>query len=132
MTNTIKACVVSEIDTVLGRKLIIPTDTATIVPFDDELEAHYFCALANSEPFGKYVKSFSSAGRGFGSAAILKRVAITKFKKSNSLHRRLAILSKTCHEGVACADDKALAKHEAEIDEAVHEYWALKRKSARR
>lgn len=113
MTNTIKACVVSELDTDLGTKTVVPTDTATIVPFEVEDEAHYFCSIVNSSLFRWCVQSFSSAGRGFGSAAILKRIRIDRFNVQDADHNLLADLSKVCHaaastEGLAATQDAEL------------------------
>lgn len=93
MANTIKAAVVSEVDTKIGRKPLIPTDTATIVPLETKEEAHFFCSVVNSSPFRWFINSFSSAGRGFGSAAILKHVSVPAYDRRDELQSQLVILS---------------------------------------
>jgi hypothetical protein len=123
MSNTIKACVVSDIKTNFGIKQIIPTDTATVVPFEREDEAHYFCSVVNSFLFRCCVQSFSSAGRGFGSAAILKRIRIDRYSRKNPTHSSLAELSQACHKLVRDEDDTILAKREAEIEKFAAKLW---------
>jgi hypothetical protein len=125
MANTIRAVVVSEIDTPIGRRLVVPTDTATIVPFDDMDEAHFFCSVVNSSPFGWFVHSFSAAGRGFGSAGILARVQVPRFDGRNKLHTRLSNLSQTCHSAAHAGDLTQVAALEAQIDEAVAKLWGV-------
>jgi len=123
MSNSIKASVVSEINTCLGAKQIIPTDTATIVSFDTEEEAHFFCAVVNSFLFGCCVQSFSSAGRGFGSAGILKRIRIDRFSRKDPTHLALANMSKACHELTQDKKEPLLAKREIELDELTATLW---------
>jgi len=125
MSNTIKACVVSEVRTGLGIKQIIPTDTATIVSFENEDEAHYFCAIVNSGLFRCRVQSFSSAGRGFGSAGILKRVRIGRFSPKDKTHVSLAQLSKECHELARNENASLLSKREAEIEQLAAKTWDI-------
>jgi hypothetical protein len=122
MSGTIRAYVISDIDTELGIKQLIPTDTATIVPFEKSIEAHYFCALVNSRPFQEFVSSFSSAGRGFGSAAILQRVKLPRFDTKDTVHAGLARLSEKCHKDAATGRD--LSEAEAEIEALVQRVWS--------
>jgi len=125
MTNRIGAAVVSHCDTQLGRKLVIPTDTTTLVPFENEDEAHYFCALLNSTPSCLFIKRFSSAGRGFGSPSILENLHIPEFNITNSSHTNLSILSKKCHDATAQGNTKRLLKLEAEVDKAAAKLWDI-------
>lgn len=117
MNRTINACVVSEMQTPLGVKQVIPADTATIVAFDSESEAHYFCAIANSSLFQRFVASFSAAGRGFGSSAILERVHVAAFDEADARHCRLRDLSIACH--TAAQEGGQLQGMEREIDAVV-------------
>jgi len=125
MTNTIKACVVSELQTDIGIKLVIPTDTTTIVPFDSEDEAHYFCSIVNSSLFSWCVESFSSAGRGFGSAAILKRIGIDLFDRKNADHQLLSDLSKLCHEATTKGDTAVLEDAELRLNGVAARLWGI-------
>jgi SAM-dependent methyltransferase len=125
MANTIRATVISDIETQIGRKQVIPTDTATIVPFDKKDEAHFFCSAANSSPFRWFVHSFSSAGRGFGSAGILERVQVPPFNSSDKLHVELSSLSQACHTAVAKEDLKIVESLEGKIDKAAAKLWGI-------
>ena len=125
MTNTIKACVISDLQTDIGIKLVIPTDTTTIVPFEFEDEAHYFCAIVNSSLFKWCVESFSSAGRGFGSAAILKRIGIDLFNRKNADHKLLSDLSKLCHEATSEDDSAVLEDAELRVNEVAARLWGI-------
>jgi len=125
MSNIIKACVISDVQTELGLKKLIPTDTATIVPFQNKEEAHYFCAIVNSSLFRSRVQSFSASGRGFGSAAILQHIRIDRFEPHNLIHVALAELSEACHELVSRRDESLLRKREAELDQLAAELWEV-------
>ena len=59
------AVVLSKVETPIGEKDVIPTDTSSLIPFKSEAEAHYVCAILNSTLVRFYVRSYSSAGRGF-------------------------------------------------------------------
>jgi len=67
---------------------------------DDEMEAHYLCAILNSDVVNEAIKPYQTKGL-FGERDIVRRpfmLPIPKFDPSNPVHRRLAELSKTCHE----------------------------------
>jgi hypothetical protein len=98
MANDMKAVVLSKINTPIGEKEVIPTDTTSLIPFGSEDEAHYVCAILNSHPVRFFVKSFSSAGRGFGAPSIIKYLRIPKYGKSDQQHRKLSSLSKKAHD----------------------------------
>jgi len=127
MANTIKAAVVSEIPTVIGQKPPIPTDTATIAPFESKDRAHYFCAVVNSSPFRWFVKSFSAAGRGFGSAAILKHISIPTYDQKNRLHTDLTALSLDCHQAAQSGQPTLLQDLETKIDSIAAQIWTITR-----
>jgi len=128
MSNAIKAAVVSEVDTPIGRKTLIPTDTATIVPFESEDEAHYFCSIVNSSPFRWFVTSFSSAGRGFGSAAILKHILIPDFDRKDPTHKLLSSSSLRCHDAAKKGDTRLLEELEPEVDSLSVGLWRMTNK----
>jgi methylase of polypeptide subunit release factors len=97
MSNDIYGAVISQIKTSIGYKTIIPLHTTAFIATNNETEAHYLCAIINSKPVRDFVKSFSSAGRGFGTPSVMKHVAIPKFDPENPLHQKLAEISKKCH-----------------------------------
>ncbi len=112
MAADLAAAVVSEWDGPLGRKPLLPLETTAFIGTQDPMEAHYLCAIMNSEPVGSFVKSFSSAGRGFGTPYVASRIRIPLFNPADQGHRRLAELSQTLHGGADLEGEK-------EIDAAV-------------
>jgi len=98
MANDITAVVLSKIFTPIGEKDEIPTDTTSLIAFNGEDEAHYFCAILNSSVVRFFIQSYSSAGRGFGAPSIIKHLRIPKYAKSNPQHQKLSSLSKQAHE----------------------------------
>ena len=97
MAGDIVAAVVSQHRTPFGYKMVIPTDTTSLFATDNEAVAHYICAIINSKLVREFIKSFSSAGRGFGAPSVMNHVGIPKFDPKNELHQKLAQLSKTLH-----------------------------------
>jgi len=132
MTTDIVATVVSEIKTLseektsFGYKQVIPLDTTVFFPVDNESEAHYLCAIINSKPVRDFIKSFSSAGRGFGTPSVMEHVGIPKFDPKNPLHQKLAEISKKCHQLKAEGKEKEIAKLEKENDELVKQLFGIK------
>lgn len=113
-------------------KPIIPLETATMVAFDNELEAHYFCAYVNSSLFRLAVKSYSVHGTGgFGSPHVLTNVAVPVFVEEDEDFIELASFSRRAHELALVAHDgdksrKAeLRRVEVEIDRAAAALWGL-------
>jgi hypothetical protein len=97
MANDLEAVVLSKVKTPIGEKDVIPTDTTSLIPFKNEDEAHYVCAILNSSPIRFCVRSYSSAGRGFGAPSIVKHFEIPKYERSNEGHRKASELSKKAH-----------------------------------
>ncbi|HRD22802.1 MAG TPA: N-6 DNA methylase [Candidatus Hydrothermia bacterium] len=126
MANDIIAAVVSQVKTPFGYKIIIGTDTTSLFSTDSESEAHYLCAIINSKPVRDFIKSFSSAGRGFGTPSVMEHVGIPKFDPKNPLHQKLAEISKKCHQLKAEGKEKEIEKLEKENDELVCELFNIK------
>jgi methylase of polypeptide subunit release factors len=117
MSNDIYAAVISQHKTLFGFKIIIPTKTVAMFATNNELEAHYLCAIINSKPVRDFIKSFSSAGRGFGTPSVMTHVGIPKFDFKNPIHRKLAEKSKICHELKSKEKDEEISSIESEITE---------------
>jgi len=98
MASDIIAAVISQVKTPFGYRTVIPTDTTSLFATDNEPEAHYLCAVINSTPVREFIRSYSSAGRGFGAPSVMNHVRIAKFDAANRLHQRLARLSTTIHQ----------------------------------
>jgi len=127
MSNDVYATVISKIKTVLGFKDIIPLHTTALIATDNESEAHYLCAIINSEPVRDFIKSFSSAGRGFGTPSVMEHVGIQKFDSKNKLHQKLAEISKKCHALKLEGKEKEIENLERENDGLVKELFSNKK-----
>jgi hypothetical protein len=125
MTTDITAAVISEIKTPFNYKQVIPLDTTVIFPVNNESEAHYLCAIINSSPVREFIKSFSSAGRGFGTPSVMEHVGIPKFDPKNELHQKLAEISKKCHQLKSEGKEKEIEKLEKENDEWVKKLFNI-------
>jgi len=126
MSNDIVAGVVSQIKTDMGFKIAIPLHTTSFFATDNESEAHYLCAIINSKPVREFIKSFSSAGRGFGTPSVMQHVGIPKFDPQSPLHQKLAEISKKCHQLKAEGKEKEIEKLEKEIDKLVKILFGIK------
>ena len=127
MTNDLIASVVSQAKTCFGFKTIIPLHTVGLISANNESEAHYLCAIINSKPVSDFVKSFSSAGRGFGTPSVMEHVAIPKFDTRNQLHKKLAENSKTCHQLKAKGEEKGIENLEKINDFLVEQLLGIKK-----
>jgi len=126
MDNTIRAAVIGTVDDPsVGRKVLIPIDTVTLVDTATAEEAHFVCGLMNSSITRMVVSSFSASGRGFGTPTILDYVPLPKYDPANPIHTRLAELSQQAHQLAAAGDEAGLAAVEAQVDEAAVELWGI-------
>ena len=125
MTNDIYACVITQYKTPFGYKMIIPMDTTSFIGVEQFDEAHYLCAIINSNPVRDFIKSFSSAGRGFGAPSVMEHIAIPKFDPKNKLHQKLAEISKKCHQLKAENKDKGITKLEKQLDGLVKKLFGI-------
>nr|CAI64106.1 hypothetical protein [uncultured archaeon]CAI64243.1 hypothetical protein [uncultured archaeon]CBH36627.1 hypothetical protein BSM_01040 [uncultured archaeon] len=126
MASDLEAVVLSKVKTPIGEKDVIPTDTTSLIPFKNEEEAHYVCAILNSSPVRFCVRSYSSAGRGFGAPSIIKHFGIPKYEKNNEGQRKLSELSKKAHglakqqyEQKDLEAQEELREVEEEVDRAI-------------
>ncbi|MEW6409149.1 MAG: N-6 DNA methylase [Nitrospirota bacterium] len=122
-TSKISAVVLSSIKTDFGTKLIIPTDPTAFFPTNDKNEAHYLCAILNSEIINGFIRSFSSAGRGFGAPSVMNNLAIPKFNSDNKIHKRLAELSEEAHSLVQRG--KSIEDIQKDINLLVRKLWNI-------
>lgn len=126
MSNDIVAAVISQIKTPLGFKTIIPLHTTAIIPTGNEAEAHYLCAIINSSPVREFIKSFSSAGRGFGTPSVMEHISIPKFDPKNTVHQKLSELSKKLHEHKRKDEDLEVEKLERKVDSVTRALFGIK------
>jgi SAM-dependent methyltransferase len=118
MANDIHAAVISQHKTVFGFKTIIPSDTTSLFATQVEDEAHYLCATINSIPVREFIKTYSSAGRGFGTPSVMKHVGIPKYDPTNLLHNDLAKTSRILHElKIKDSESNLIVELEKQVDE---------------
>jgi hypothetical protein len=122
MANDLVAAVIGQHKTVMGWKTIIPTDTTSLFATEKEDEAHYLCAILNSLPVRNFIKSYSSAGRGFGAPSVMEHIGIPKFDTKNKNHIKLSELSKELHRLRAEGKETEMGKLEDEVNA---EAWKL-------
>jgi hypothetical protein len=70
----------------------------------------------------KFIKSYSSAGRGFGAPSVMEHVGIPKFDTKNKNHIKLSELSKELHRLRVDGKEAEMGKLEDEVNAAV---WKL-------
>jgi len=101
-------------------------DTSTYVFGTDlEEEAHYLCAILNSDIVNQAIKPSQTKGL-YGERTIHKRplmLPIPKFDLNNPIHRRLAELSKKCHDKTSklMLTSKRVAGRRKEAKEVIKE-----------
>jgi hypothetical protein len=125
MSDDITAAVISQHKTELGYKQLVSTHTTSLIATNNELEAHYLCAIVNSNPVRDFIKSYSSAGRGFGTPSVMEHVGIAKFDLKNKLHMRLAQISVSCHRLKIEEKEEEITELEKENDELVKKLFSL-------
>ena len=124
MASKMSAVVLSNIRTDFGTKTLVSTDTTAFFAVDNKDEAHYVCAILNSEIVNDFIRSFSSAGRGFGAPSIMNNFAIPGFNNSNETHKQLTELSEKAHNLVKRG--KSIESIEQKINVVVKRLWNIK------
>ena len=124
MASKMSAVMLSSIKTEFGIKPLISTETTALFPVDNKEEAHYLCAILNSELVNNFIKSFSSAGRGFGTPSVMNNIAIPRFQPNSRVHQKLAELSEKAHRLVKRGNP--IDNIEKEINSLVRKLWNIK------
>lgn len=125
MASDLVAAVISQWKTPMGHKTIIPTDTTALIAAKSKEEAHYLCAIINSSMVRRFIKSYSSAGRGFGAPSVMQQVGIPKFDKNDKLHCDLSDASITLHNLAKKQDVDAIKKAEPHVDKLVAKMFKM-------
>jgi hypothetical protein len=127
MASDLVAAVMGQTKTPYGWKLIIPTDTTSLFAAEREDEAHYLCAILNSPSVRTFIKSYSSAGRGFGSPSVMEHVGIPQFDEQNKVHKRLSTLSKSLHRLKAQRQTAAMQDLEEQVNMNVIKLFGIEK-----
>jgi len=125
MSDDIISCVVSTNSTPIGHKKIVPQHTTAFFSCGNKDEAHFLCAILNSQPVREFVKTFSSAGRGFGSPSVIKHIRIPKFQPQDEVHSKLSESSKRLHEITAERENGSIKQLELEVDKLVARLFCI-------
>lgn len=116
-SSEFECAVVSSVD---GR-VIVPDHKLMLVPFDNEDESHYVCALLASTIARFIVQAYTISTQ--QSTHILNNIKIPKYVAENETHKDLARLSKQCHEKASAGI--SVSDLEEQIDELAAELWGL-------
>ncbi len=115
------SCVVStKPDGVLKGKLVIPDSKVLFCGLDDKEEAHYLCAVLNSQPITELIEGYTiELQRG---TDILENVKIPKFDPSDKLHASLSSLSEQAH-ALYLQERAGMQAIQNKIDNRVLDLW---------
>lgn len=99
MDKRLTAAVASEtFDPLLGARPMIPQETCVLVACDSSDEAHYLCALLNSEAVQQVVAAHSvRGGKGFGTPGMMAYLNLRRFDAANARHQELVAQSRAAH-----------------------------------
>ncbi len=107
-------------------KVVVPQHIITLVPLDNENEAHFVCAAMNSSPVNFALQSYSERGsKSFGTPHVLQNISVPRYDPANPTHRQLAALSQQAHAATAAGEAARVAEIEAEIDVLAARLWGL-------
>ena len=119
MERMIRAAVVEPVDEpLLGRRPLVPQETCVLIACASADEAHYLCAVLNSQRTGALVAAHSVVGgKGFGTPGMLEYLGLRRFDASDRRHAALAACSRQAHELASkrhtpCADDFSAIQRE--------------------
>lgn len=104
----------------LGEKVVVPDHTVVAIATQDEMEAHFVCAMLNSSPAQFIVVGYVVL---HPSPHVLKNIRILRYDPKNEIHEELARLSMQCHEKVAAGI--SVNELEERIDMLAAEIWGL-------
>ncbi|MBM4167289.1 MAG: hypothetical protein FJ218_10290 [Ignavibacteria bacterium] len=74
----------------------------------------------------EFIKSYSSAGRGFGTPSVMQHIGIPKFEEKNKVHQKLSELSLMLHQLKAKGEEEKMTMLEKELDETVMKLFSGK------
>ena len=66
-----------------------------------------------------FIKSYSSAGRGFGAPSVLNHIGLTKYDPGNNLHCEISENSKLIHNFICSNNKNDIEKEESKNENLV-------------
>jgi hypothetical protein len=100
MDRQINAAVIETavVDPLLRRRAVVPQETCVLVACNSTDEAHYLCALLNSDRINERVAAHSVRnGKGFGTPGMLEFLGLRRFHPDDPRHQELAARSRRAH-----------------------------------
>ena len=85
-------------DQLLGEKLLIPDGTIYFIPLDTKEEAHFVCAVLNSELVRRFLSARSGKSKRGLSKKVMEQIALPLFDPNDSRHVELALWSLKMHQ----------------------------------
>lgn len=95
----------------LGEKTVVPGDHYMFVATEDRRTAHFLCALLNSAPYQRTLRTLASGGKASLSKSVVSELALPSWPGTDRA-RRLAECSMALHDLVAEGADDAAAIEE--------------------
>ncbi len=108
-----------------SRAIIPATGTTSYASFNEADPAHFLCALLNSTPVNAYIRSFSSAGRGFGAPSVVGKLNLPTFFSKVGLHKDIVALAKSCQTAAIAGEADRLNTFKKELDHLVGSLWGI-------
>ena len=106
-----------------GERSILNDQTAYLIPFDNEAEAHYLAALLNSSPVRLF---YSCLAYKHTSVNFIQGLAIENYQpQRNNKHEMLSSLSQQCHTAKQKNRQGEVATLEAEINAIAARMWKI-------
>ncbi len=118
------AAVLTRLATPFGRKEVISTDTTSFMVAASRAEAHYLCAVLDSDVVNDYIRSFSEGGRGFGAPSVMQNLGVPRFDPRNASHGELSELSDEAHRRVE--QGKPVDDIDQKVNRAARRLWNIK------
>lgn len=98
----------------------LPSHSVVAVSCGSEREAYFIAGMLNSSPAFVAVAAYIVL---HPSPHIMKNIAVPRYKTTDSVHERLANLSRQCHVGAK--NKSQLTALEAQVDKAAAEVWSI-------
>jgi hypothetical protein len=118
--------IVSAVISTWEGKSILPQHIVTLVACRSLAEAHFICALMNSQVANFSLQSYSmTGGKSFGDPHVLQNIRVPRFDSTDKVHEELGYLSEQAHHAAAEGDQETVSSIEKRIDELAAELWGL-------
>ncbi len=117
MAGTLRAAVIAEAEVPFGGGMrpVVPDHKVYFAAFDEAGEAHYVCALLNSEPVRTFIDGFTIK---LQVGTLFKHIELPAYHAGNPNHRQMARYSQEAHAILAATGGKgSIADLQSPIDE---------------